>query len=188
MLLALTPGTAGAAATNLTWDQVQEAVAHGRAAYEERKSQGLPIDDLEPGYVVDHGADVGRAMLFTEFSAVALETRRWLAIARDLKPEDIEQILKPLRGRLRFSVMLVGQQRDVLRHYTARLAQGGRTLAPASWEVFRASPQPGPLGFVAPAQYLFETKDLDLAAPVTLVLANRAGEELRFEFDLGRLR
>lgn len=186
--MALAPGTAAAAGTNLTWEQVQEAIAQGQSAYEERKAKGQPVDDLEPEYVVDHGERGGRAMLYTEFSTVALETRRWLAIARDLKPEDLEQLLKPIRGRLRFSVTLVAPQRDSLRHYTARLVQRDRSLAPASWDVFRASPQPGPRGFVAPAQYFFETKDLDLAAPVTLVLTNRSGEELRFEFVLGRLR
>lgn len=188
-VLLLAAGPAGAAQSNLNWEQIQEATAHGKAAYEELKAKALPVDDLEGLYVREREPDIGRAALFTEFSTVALETRRWQAIARELKPEDIEVILAPLRGKLRFSVTLVGGRRDFLRHYAVRLLQGERRLEPASWDVFRGNPKPGAPGrYVASAQYFFAVKDLDLNGPVTLALTDQSGGEIRFDFDLARLR
>ena len=190
LLLALVPIPTAAIVSDLSPRDIAEAVAHGKAVYEQWKAERRPIDDAEPGYVVDLGADIGRAILFTEFSAVALETRRWHAIAREPSPSDIERVLAPLRGRLHFSVTLVGDRRDFLRHYRVRLVQGDQSVEPASWDVYRASPATGTArsGFMAQARYAFPVKDLDLAKPAAVVFDGEAGEMRRFEFDLGRLR
>jgi hypothetical protein len=186
----LMAGPAQAVRSTLTWAEVEEAVARGKAAYVELKNGARPLDDLDPRYVVDLGADVGRAMLFTESSSVELETRRWLAINRDLKPEDLEILLGPLRGKLKFSVTVVGAPSNFLRAFTARLLQGDTRQEPLNWDVFRGSPQPGSrTRFVASGEYLFAAKELDLNTPVTLLLSDpTAGKEIRFEFDLSRLQ
>jgi len=165
-LIALTAGQVEAASINLTAGQVQEAIALGTATYQHLKSRAQPVDDLDPGYVVDLGPDIGRALLFTEFSAVELETRRWLAINRGFKPEDVEPVLQPLRGKLKFSVTLVGGQRDFLRAYTARLEQGHTRREPASWDIFRGSAMEGSRRrWVASGQYFLRRGTWTSARP-----------------------
>ena len=57
---------AGAAWVELTPQQADEAIAHGRVSYERARALGRAIDDLDPEYVVNIGADIGRALQFTE--------------------------------------------------------------------------------------------------------------------------
>lgn len=173
----------------LTPEQTQQALAHGKATFERWNAERKPIDDLDPEYVVDLGRDVGQAMLQTEFSTLALQTRRWEAIGQQLKPQDIEQLLGLARGRLRFLVILVGGNRDFLRNYTVRLLQGGVSREPAGWEIFRGEPLANTPGrYQASGQYSFRVKDIDPTAPVTLLVRDPGGQELRFDFDLSRLR
>ncbi len=171
----------------LSTAQQEEALAHGRALAENLETRGQAVDDFEPAYVVDLGPDVGRAVLFTEFSTLSLEARRWHAIRREIGRDDVEQALLPIRGRLRFSVVLVGARRDFLRQYTARLVQDDRRHAPKSWDVFRGAALGTTGRWQATAQYLFDAGALDLHAPAALVLSD-GGAELRFDFPLDRLR
>jgi hypothetical protein len=168
--------------------QVQEAITYGRQTYERLKAEGRPIDDLDPEYVVDLGADVGRAMLFTEFSAVALETRRWLAIG-EATPPDLERVRTPLRDRVRISLIMIGSRRDFLRLSKVVLVQGDRAIDPAGWDVHRTTARPGtPPTHLGSGQYLFALKDIDVTRAVTLLVRGDDGRETRFEFDLPRLR
>lgn len=189
VFVVLLAGPAEALWVELTPEQIQAATAHGKATYERWRAEGRAFDDMDPEYVVDLGRDVGRAIFFTEFSTLALETRRWLGIQQQLKAEDIERILAPIRGRLQVSVVLLGPSRDFLRHYTVRLLQSGRSLEPVNWDVFRGTRHGGAAErWVAPAQYTFSAKDLDLNAPVTLLLRDQGDQEIRFEVDLSRVR
>jgi len=189
LALALLASRAEAYWVSLGDRDVQEALAHGRATYQRLSGQGRPIDEADPEYVVDLGREVGRAILFTAFSAVALESRRWLAIGRELRGDDLERVLAPLQGRLQFLVTLTGPSRDFLRSWAVRLEQRGTALGPVESDVYRGTPQPGvPDRWVAPAIFTFSSKDLDPAAPVTLVLRAPDGTDVRFEFDLSRLR
>lgn len=187
LLLLAAPSAAAVVRTGLSPAEIQEAMAQGKARFAELKGTGA-IDDLEPEYVVDLGPQVGRAMLFTEFASIALETRRFLAIGRDLRSEDAAQVLGPLRGKLRFAVTMMGTQRDFLRTVTVRLVQGERAHRPVSWEVFRSSPAAESGRWSAPAQYFFATQGLDLSGPAVLLMTDDSGKEVRFPFDLGRLR
>jgi hypothetical protein len=184
------PGRPAAAAwVNLTPRQIEEALAHGQATFEAWRAAGRAIDELDPEYVVDLGPDVGRALLFTEFSTLALEARRWKAIAKPLTPEDVERILLPIRGHLQFHVVVVGPARDYLRSHVVRLEQDGTTHGPLRWDVFHGEQVEGGRGrWVAPGYYTFATDGLRPDAPVTLVLRDQTGHEIRFTFDLARLR
>lgn len=183
------PTPAAALWVNLTPQQIDEALAHGKASYERARAEGRPIDDLDPEYVVDLGPEVGRAMLYTEFSTLALEARRWRAIGQPLTPDHVERVLSPIRGRIQISVTVIGPDRDFLRHHTVRLHQASTTHQPLSWDVFRGTPQSAaPRTYVTPGQYTFTTKDLDLGTTATLLLRDQAGHEIRAEFDFARLR
>lgn len=189
VVLMVSVGPAEAIWVDLTPPQLQAAIAHGRHTYEQWRGAGRPIDNLDPEYVVELKPEVGRAMLFTEFAKLALEARRWMAIDQQLTPQDVRRLLAPVRGRLLFSVTVVGSNRDFLRHYSVRLKQSGVQKEPARWKVFRGTRAPDlPSRFVAHAQYTFSLEGLSSTAPVSLVLRGPDGGELRFDFDLSRLR
>lgn len=182
-------GSAHAIWVNLTPTQIEQAIAQGLASYERARETGRPIDDLDPEYVVDLAPEVGRALLFTEFSTLALEARRWRAIGQQLTAHDIRRILTPISGRIRISVVVIAPHRDPLRHRTVRLVQGSMAVEPVAWDVFRGVPLDETPGmYRASADYTFDARTLDPDAPAALLLRDDAGNELRFEFDLARLR
>lgn len=188
MVLLLSP-PAGAVLTDLTPMQVEEAIEHGKKSYERMLAERRPIDDLEPEYVVDLGPETGKAMLFTEFSTVVLEARRWQAIGRPMTLADVADVIMPVRDRVIFSVVLEAPNRDYLLLATPSLVQRDQSVKPTGWDVHRGTPKPSdPKRFVVAGRYTFSAKGLDLESPVALVLRAQDGREVRFEFDLKRVR
>jgi hypothetical protein len=174
--------------SRLDEQQVKDAVSEGTAVHERWRREGGAIDDTDPEYVVDLGPEIGRATLFTGFSTVALETRRWLAIGRALTSKDLEAIAEDFRERIRFSVVLAGGSRNFLRHYSVQLVQGGQVRAPLEGAVFRGVQQASSARWLAQGQYAFDMRGLDLTGRCSLELRDQGGRLLRFDFDLSRLR
>lgn len=173
---------------DLTPEQIEQAIAYGRETYEKYRQARYPIDDLDAEYIVDRGPE-GRALLFTEFGSIALETRRYLAIGRRFTPADLTPILAPLRGRIEFIVVAYGSTRDFLRESRVALIDRKGRQEPKSWHINRGLPRPeAPGGFLASGRYMFEARDIDTATPAVLVVQTPEGREFRFEFDLARLR
>jgi hypothetical protein len=193
VLFGLAPALAAAPPAWPLWSrldeqQVNEAVSQGTAVYERWRREGGAIDDTDPEYVVHLGPEIGRATLFTGFSTVALETRRWLAIGRTLTSKDLETVVDEFRGRVRFSVVLLGSNRNFMRHYSVQLVQGAESRAPLEGAVFRGVQQTSSGRWLAQGQYTFDVKGLDLTGRCSLVLQDQGGKPLRFDFDLARLR
>lgn len=187
--LALSPLRAEAILVELTEDQVKDAVSHGVASYAVLRKEKKPADNLDPDYVVDLGPDAGQAYLFTEFSTLALETRRYLAIGEKMKDEAIARVMASAKGKLVFLVTVVGPKRDFLRHYKVTLVQGETMHKPAELDVHRGSKVDGAGDrHRAPGIYSFDAKALDPSNPVTLVVSDGAERELKFSFDLSRLK
>lgn len=173
----------------LTDAQVQEAIAHGKQTFEQWKKGGPPIDDLDPPYIVDLGKDVGRAGLYTEFSSVALETRRHLAIGREFPRDDIENLLARFRGKIELYVVVIVPDRDHLLTSTVRLADRRTEHRALTENVGRGLTMRGVTGrFVASGRYTFDARNLDATGPVTLVIVTPAGDRIRFTFDLSRIK
>lgn len=182
------PPPASAVWPRLSEEQVQEALSLGTAAYERWLKEAGVIDDVDREYVVNLGPDTGTAILFTEFSTLTLEHRRWLAIGRKIEPKEIELIAERFRNQFKFSVTLVGESRDFLRQYRVQLVQSGVSREPLKAEAFRGVRQGASNRWVALGEYTFSVEDLNLTGPVSLVCQNAGGKEIRFEFDLSRLR
>jgi hypothetical protein len=183
------PLWADAILVGLTEDQVKEAVTHGVASYDVLRKEKKPADNLDPDYVVDLGPDAGQAYLFTEFSTLALETRRYLAIGEKMKDEAIARVMASAKGKLVFLVTVVGPKRDFLRHYKVTLVQGETMHKPAESDVHRGSKVEGAGDrHRAPGIYSFDAKALDPSSPATLVVSDGGERELKFSFDLSRLR
>jgi len=184
----LLPPPASAVWSRLNEAQVQEALSLASAAYERWLKEGGVIDDVDREYVVNLGPDTGTAILFTEFSTLTLEHRRWLAIGRKIEPKEIELIAERFRNQFKFSVTLVGESRDFLRQYRVQLVQSGVSKEPLKAEAFRGVRQGASNRWIALGEYAFSAEDLNLTGTVSLVCQNAEGKEIRFEFDLSRLR
>lgn len=186
--LALGAGRADALLVDLTEDQMEQAIAHGRETYERYRVERRPVDDLDPDYVVDRSPG-GRLLVFTEFGSIALETRRYLAIGRRFSPQDLTPILAPLRGRIEIIVVAYGESRDFMRDSKVVLVDPRSRHTPKIWHVNPGLPKPnGPAPFVASGRYSFDARDIDTSAPAVVVLETADGREFRFELDLGRMR
>lgn len=188
--LAAGPGTtrADAVLIDLTDDQVEAAIAQGRETYERYRKERRPIDDLDPEYVIDRG-DGGRALLFTEYASIVLETRRYLAIGRRFSREDLIPTLAPLRGRVEFIIVAYGDSRDFLRESKVTLTDAKTRHDPKIWHVNRGLPKTGaPAPYIASGRYSFDARDIDTTTPAVLLLETAEGRAFRFEFDLRALR
>jgi len=186
--LALVPARALAVWVDLTPEQIRAAIEHGTTTYEAARKERRPADNLDPGYVVDLGPDTGQAFLYTEFSALALEARRYLAIGQAMKPVDIERVMADARGTLSVLVNVLGPKRDFLRHYRVALVQGDRRVAPLQSDIYRGSrASEASEAHRVPAIYKVRSTGIDPNAPVTLVLQGDE-REIRFPFDLPGLR
>lgn len=188
--LAAGPGTtrADAVLIDLTDQQVEAAIAHGRETYERYREERRPIDDLDPEYIVDRG-DGGRALLFTEYASIVLETRRYLAIGRRFTRDDLIPTLAPLRGRVEFIIVAYGDHRDFLRESKVTLSDPKTRHEPRIWHVNRGLPKTGaPAPFIASGRYSFDARDIDTSAPAVLLMETPEGRAFRFEFDLRTLR
>jgi len=184
----LLPPPAWAIWSRLNEQQVEEALSLGTAAYERWLKEGGVIDEVDPEYRVNLGPDSGTAILFTEFSTLAREQRRWLAIGRKIDPKEIGLIAERFRNEIKFSITLVGESRDFLRLYRMQLVQSGVSRKPLKVDAFRGVRQEAPNRWVALGEYIFSVEDLNLTGTVSLICQNAAGKEIRFEFDLSRLR
>lgn len=182
------PSPASAVWSRLSEEQVQVALSLGTAAYERWLKEGGVIDDVDREYVANLGPDTGTAILFTEFSTLTLEHRRWLAIGRKIEPKEIELITERFRNQFKFSVTLVGESRDFLRQYRVQLIQSGVSREPLKGEAFRGVRQGASNRWVSLGEYTFSVEDLNLTGTVSLVCQIPGGKEIRFEFDLSRLR
>ena len=188
LMLGGSAGPADALLVDLTDDQVEQAIAQGRETYQRYRHSRQALDDLDPEYVVTGDHD-GRALLFTEFGSIVLETRRYLAIGRRFTPNDLTPIIAPLRGRIEFIVVTSGDTREFLRESKISLVDAKTRHEPKIWHVNRGVAKPGaPNEFVASGRYSFDARDIDTSRPVLLVVQRADGRELRFEFDLARLR
>src|SRR3990172_4297243 len=98
------PPSASAVWLRLNEEQAKTALSAAAAAYERWLKEGGVIDDVDPEYRGNLGPDTGSAILFTEFSTLTLEHRRWLAIGRKLDPTEIERIAERFQNQFKFSV------------------------------------------------------------------------------------
>lgn len=190
MSLATVPATtrADAVLIHLTDEQVDQAIAQGRETYERYRKERRPIDDLDPEYVIDRG-DGGRALLFTEYASIVLETRRYLAIGRRFTRDDLVPTIALLRGRVEFIIVAYGDSRDFLRESKVTLNDGKTRHDPKIWHVNRALPKEGaPAPFIASGRYSFDARDIDTSVPAVLLMETPEGRAFRFEFDLRALR
>ncbi len=137
---------------------------------------------------VDAGA--GQAVtVMTPFHRLALAARNSTLRNQELKPRDVEVLLKNLEGKLMFWATLRGGRADFTRFYAPALVAGPQEIKASFSQNERTALRGDDGQFTARCLYVFPTEKLDPRATVTLLV--RDGEEklvAKFTVDLSAMR
>jgi hypothetical protein len=164
----------------LTPQDRDEAVRTGRRSV---------IDENWGGeWRVDAGA--GQAVtVMTPFHRLALAARNSALRNQELKPRDVEVLLKNLEGKLMFWATLRGGRVDFTRFYAPALVAGPQEIKASFSQNERTALRGDDGQFTARCLYVFPTEKVDPRATVTLLV--RDGEEklvAKFTVDLSAMR
>lgn len=166
----------------LTERDIEDAVQYGK--------DNRDADYLEffRDWRVDLGYGTGSARVITAFSKVAFEAKNTSDDDVRLDPEDIEEILSELKGKLAFGVAIYGETRDFAQDASAVIIQGGKTIQPVeSKPDMKAEPThswPNPPAYRAICYYYFNADEIDPNGAVTLVVSVPDQKSVEFPFDL----
>jgi hypothetical protein len=108
---------------------------------------------------------------------------------QELKPRDVEVLLKNLEGKLMFWATLRGGRADFTRFYAPALVAGPQEIKASFSQNERTALRGDDGQFTARCLYVFPTEKLDPRATVTLLV--RDGEEklvAKFTVDLSAMR
>jgi hypothetical protein len=127
--------------------------------------------------------------VMTAFHRLALAARNSAFQDRELKPRDVETLLKEQGGKLMFWATLRGSRVDFARFYVPTLV-GGREGIKASFTQNERTALRGDDGqFTARCVYVFPTENLDPRATVTLLVRDEEEKLVaKFTVDLSAMR
>lgn len=156
-----------------------EAVRVGR--------RSVTTEDWGGEWRVDGGAGQFLTVM-TPFHRLALAARNSAFQDRELKPRDVEALLKDQEGKLMFWATLRGGRVDFARFYAPALVSGQQEIKASFTQNERTALRGDDGQFTARCLYLFPTENLDPRATVRLLV--RDGEKLvaKFTVDLSAMR
>ncbi|HEY7651829.1 MAG TPA: hypothetical protein VIG07_03315 [Methylomirabilota bacterium] len=137
---------------------------------------------------VDAGA--GQAVtVMTPFHRLALAARNSAFQDRELKPRDVEALLKEQTGRLVFWATLRGRRVDFARYYVPALVAGREEIKASFSQNERTALRDEGGQYTARCQYVFPMESLDPRATVTLLVRDAEEQVVaKFTVDLSAMR
>lgn len=180
------PLPSGAVIVDLAQEDIEEAIRYGK---DNREADYL---EFFKDWRVDLGYGTGSARVITAFSKIAFEAKNSPEGDVRLDPQDVEEILGELKGRLAFGVAIYGELRDFAQEASAVIIQEGKTILPVeSKPDMKAEPThswPNPPAYRAICYYYFDANEIDPNGIVTLVVSVPEQKDVRFQFDLSRMK
>jgi hypothetical protein len=158
----------------------EEAVLTGRRSV---------IDDGWGGeWRVD--ADAGqRVMVMTPFHRLALAARNSAFQDREMKPQEVESVLKNQEGKLVFWATLRGSRADFARFYAPALVARRHEIKAAFAQNERTALRGDDGQFTARCVYVFPGEDVDPRGIVTLLVRDPEEKVVaKFTVDLSTMR
>lgn len=171
---------------NLSQKNISEAIEYGHAG------RDLSHPELLRNWRIDHGYGVGSATLVTPFASIVVLAKE--KAKRFLEPteSEIKKTLKDNKNQLVFGCALYGDTAWFADKYRAYLIYKDKKYEPSEKEVptdaSYTRSYPDPPRYWALCFYKFKIADLNPNARVTLVLKERDGQELKFPFNMAKLR
>lgn len=169
---------------SLTPEQVEEAMAYGRA------HRDVPFAVAFREWTVRGEAGPVEGYARIEAPFVVAAHAAWAADHRQLtlSRAEVEGRLRPLRGVLGFAVTVLGPGAVKPHPSGVSLVVGGESRAPLHLEELAEEPPRGVGPALAHLRAYFAASGIAAAGAVTLRVRLRDGGELAFPFDLGRIR
>lgn len=170
---------ARAAPLTLTPAQRQDAIRFG--------TRSVMSESFDAEWRVQNAAGE-TVLVVTPFHRVAIAARHAAFKNEELKPAEIDRVLREQRDRLVVWAHLKGGREDFARGLTPELRVGARVVKPAFVQNERtATPEDG--GYRARCYYAFPARELQAAARMSLVVRDADGRETHtFSIDLGAMR
>jgi hypothetical protein len=169
-----------AASFSLTPELRAEAVAAGK--------RSVVTDDWTGEWRVPEGAGQF-VMVMTPFHRLALAARNSAFKQEELKPKDVESVMKNEEGRLTLWTVLRGPKVDFARHFQPALLVGGQEVKPTFVQNERTALREEDGRYTARCLYVFPVENLDPRGSVTLLVRDLEAKQVaRFTVNLSAMR
>lgn len=171
---------AGAVSLTLTEAQTQAALRVG--------ARSVTADSFGSEWHVEDGSGDSLDVV-TPFHRVALAARHAAFKNEEVKPGDIDRLLREQRDRLVVWATLRGSRRDFARHLKPELAVDSRVVTPSFVQNEHTPAPREDGGFVARCVWTFPTKELTATSRASLIVRDADGRETHaFTIDLATMR
>jgi hypothetical protein len=177
-LVAATPGESMSLA--LTDRDREQAISTGK--------RSIVTEEFGAEWRVKDGAGQ-TAIVMTPFHRLALAARNSAFRSKELKPKDVESVLKGSEGKLAFWVTLRGGRTDFARYYTPEVLAGSQTVKPSFVQNERTAIRDDDGRYSAQCVYAFPADTIDPKSRVVLVVRDAEEKEVaKFTVDLAAMR
>jgi len=135
------------------------------------------------------GGNGETATVVTPFHRLALAGRNAAFDQKEVKPAEVERMLREQAGRIVFWVTLRGAKEDFARYLVPRLVVGDREIKATFVQNERTPARQDDGQYLARCVYGFPTRDLTGTSRGTLIVADADGKDVtKFAIDLGAMR
>ena len=127
--------------------------------------------------------------VMTPFHRLALAARNSAFRSQELKPKDVEALMKDYEGKLAFRVTLRGGKTDFARFYTPTLVAGAQAVKASFVQNEHTALREDDGQYAAQCLYVFPAEGLDPKGRVVLVVKGADEREVaKFTVDLAAMR
>jgi hypothetical protein len=170
-----------AASLTLTSQQRDAAMEMGR--------QSIISDRFGAEWRVGGDAAGEGLVVMTPFHRLAMAARNAAFQSEELKPKDVDALLRGQEGKLTFWATLKGAKVDFARFYTPVLVSGQQQIKAAFTQNERTARREDDGGYTARCLYVFPAEGLKPSGPVTLIVKDPDGKPVaKFTVDLSTMR
>jgi hypothetical protein len=128
-------------------------------------------------------------VVMTPFHRLALAARNSAFKNEELRPRDVESLLRDQEGKLVLWATVRGGKPDFARFYTPLLYRGQQEIKPSFAQNERTALREEDGSYTARCMYVFPADELDAKGRVTLVVRDQEDKQVaRFTVDLSAMR
>ena len=174
-------GRLEAASFTLTPQQRDAAMEMGR--------QSVTSDRFGTEWKVGGDGTAEGLVVMTPFYRLALAARNATFKSEELKPKDVDALLKEQEGKLTVWATLKGPKADFARFYIPVLMSGPQQIKPTFTQNERTARREDDGAYTARCLYVFPAEALKSNEPVTLIVKNPEGKDIaKFSVNLSAMR